>query len=149
MKNKAYIIASWILVLLCMVTIFLLSAQNGEESAELSGGLMEKLVKLFGNRFSEDTIRTCAHCLEFTGLSLLIFNAVYATWKQKYTFLIAFSTTVVYAITDEIHQIFVPERAFQFFDLFIDSIGAFLGALAGLIILKIILYKGEKKKWQF
>ena len=36
---------------------------------------------------------------------------------------------ILYGITDEIHQYFVPERTMSFFDLAADAIGAFLGQL--------------------
>ena len=34
-----------------------------------------------------------------------------------------------YAITDEIHQLFVPERACAFMDMCIDSVGVAVGAV--------------------
>lgn len=78
--------------------------------------------------------------LEFMGLSLLIFNAVYSTWEHKLTPVIAFTGTAFYAITDEIHQLFVPGRAFQLIDILVDSAGALIGVIASLIILKLILF---------
>ena len=40
-----------------------------------------------------------------------------------------------YAATDEIHQLFVPERACAFADVCIDSCGAALGALiVGMVV---------------
>ncbi len=141
-KGKSlYILISWILVLLCMGIIFLLSAQNGEESSELSGSFVMKLLNLLGINIDEGVLRTIAHCLEFMGLSLLVFNAVYSTWKINLTPIIAFLGTVVYAITDEIHQIFVPDRAFQFSDILVDSAGALIGVTVSAVILKIILKK--------
>ena len=85
-------------------------------------------------------IRSIAHCLEFMGLSVLIFNAVYVTWALNITPIIAFLGTVLSAITDEIHQTFVPGRAFQISDILVDSTGALIGVIASFIILKVILY---------
>ncbi len=144
--KKIYIIIAWILVVACMVTIFCLSAQDGNESSDLSGSFVKIILELLHLDIDEGVLRTCAHCLEFTGLSLLIFNAVYATWELKFTFFIAVFGTVCYAITDEIHQIFVPGRAFQISDILVDSTGAIIGALASFIVLKIILYINEKRK---
>jgi VanZ family protein len=50
-----------------------------------------------------------------------------------------------YAITDEIHQIFVPDRAFQLSDILVDSTGALIGVIASFIMLKIILYIGKRR----
>lgn len=144
-SRKIYVVVSWILVAVCMGIIFSLSAQTAEESSELSGSFILALLEWLGIELEQEVIRTIAHCLEFMGLSVLIFNATYATWETKVTPLIAFAGTVLYAITDEIHQIFVPGRAFQISDILVDSTGALIGAVASLIILKIILTIKERR----
>lgn len=144
-SRKVYVIISWILVVACMVAIFCLSAQTANESAELSGSFILALLDWLGLEFKQETIRTVAHCLEFMGLSLLLFNAIYATWENDRTYFHAFILTVLYAFTDEIHQIFVPGRAFQVSDLLVDSTGALIGVTASFILLKIILYIKERR----
>lgn len=139
-SRKIYVAISWVLVFACMVAIFCLSAQTANDSAELSGSFIRAIFQLIGIELPQEGIRTVAHMLEFMGLSLLAFNAVYATWKKKMTPVIAFGGTVIYAITDEIHQIFVPGRAFQISDILVDSTGALIGVIASFVILKIILY---------
>lgn len=139
-KRKIYISVSWIFVVICMGIIFFLSAQNGEESSDLSNSFVMALLNGLGIKIDESVLRSIAHCLEFMGLSVLLFNAVYVTWCLKATPIVAFFGTVVYAITDEIHQIFVPERAFQFSDILVDSTGALIGVTAAFVILKVILY---------
>ena len=44
----------------------------------------------------------------------------------------------LYAITDEIHQLFVPGRSGMIKDVFIDSLGIITGVIICLIIIKII-----------
>ncbi len=139
-KRKIHIGISWALVVICMGIIFFLSAQNGEESSDLSGSFVMALLNYLGISIEEGLLRSIAHCLEFMGLSVLIFNAVYVTWCLKLTPIIAFFGTVFYAVTDEIHQIFVPERAFQISDILVDSTGALIGVIASFIILQIILF---------
>ena len=99
---------------------------------------------MLGLTINEGFLRNCAHCLEFMGLSVLIFNAVYSTFETRITPVIAFTGTVFYAVTDEIHQLFVPDRAFQLSDILVDSTGALIGVMASLIILKIILTIKER-----
>ena len=142
--KKAYIVISWILVAICMGIIFSLSAQTADDSAELSGSFILALLEWLGVELEQEVIRTIAHCLEFMGLALLIFNATYSTWETKLTPVIAFAGTVFYAITDEIHQIFVPGRAFQLTDILVDSTGALVGVVVTFILLKIILYIKER-----
>lgn len=139
-KRKIHIIVSWVLVVICMGIIFFLSAQNGEESSDLSGSFVMALLNGLGIVIDEGILRSIAHCLEFMGLSVLLFNAIYVSWCLKITPIIAFFSTVLYAIADEIHQIFVPGRAFQISDILVDSTGALIGVIASFIILKTILF---------
>ncbi len=145
-SRKVYVVISWILVVACMVAIFCLSAQTAEDSADLSGSFIRAIFQLIGIELQQEGIRTVAHCLEFMGLSFLMFNAIFATWEKKITPLLAFVGTVLYAITDEIHQIFVPGRAFQISDILVDSTGALIGVIATFIILKVILYIVKRRK---
>ena len=56
--------------------------------------------------------------------------------KDKRIFVIAFLMSVLYGITDEIHQFFVPGRAMSVGDILVDSAGIFLAsALYFLIII--------------
>lgn len=139
-SKKVYVVISWMLVAACMVAIFCLSAQTAKDSADLSGSFIRAIFELIGIELQQEGIRTVAHCLEFMGLSFLMFNAIYATWEVKLTPVFAFAGTVMYAVTDEIHQIFVPGRAFQISDILVDSTGALIGVIATFVIFKIILY---------
>ena len=49
---------------------------------------------------------------------------------------ISFGIGVIYAISDEIHQYFIPGRSGRVFDVIIDS----FGVLTGICIIMIILY---------
>lgn len=120
-SRKAKII-SWILVIVCMAVIFILSAQTGDESQALS----DRFIIFFGLKLSVDFVRSCAHCLEYAGLALLVFNAFYCSYGRFRPY-ISFLTAALYAVSDEVHQLFVEGRAFQLSDIFIDSIGAAIG----------------------
>jgi VanZ family protein len=47
--------------------------------------------------------------------------------KVKKSFIITFIFCFLYAVSDEVHQIFVPGRAFAIRDIIIDTSGAALG----------------------
>lgn len=136
-KRKVYITLSWTLVIACMGVIFWLSSRTASDSAEMSNSLIDRILALFGIEFTAFFIRKSAHLLEFTGLSMLTFNAYYATF-HRLAAPVSFIITVLYAVSDEVHQIFVEGRACQLRDVLIDSGGALLGIIASLIILKII-----------
>ncbi|MFQ9797857.1 MAG: hypothetical protein ACLR23_01905 [Clostridia bacterium] len=46
-KGKVRAVISWAAVLIWMVVIFLFSAQNGAQSGDLSGSLLEKILAFF------------------------------------------------------------------------------------------------------
>lgn len=56
--------------------------------------------------------------------------------ESKYLSL-AILASALYACTDEFHQLFVPGRTGQIFDVFVDTLGATFGCLLVLGILKI------------
>ena len=131
MKKKILIALSWTAVAVCMGVIFFLSSQNAAESGETSSWLLEFL-RL---NVSEDFLRNAAHFLEFTGLAVLVFNALYQTFGKKMPF-VSFAFASGYAATDEFHQLFVEGRACTFPDWITDS----LGAITGVIVISILFY---------
>ena len=45
---------------------------------------------------------------------------------------------IIYAITDEIHQLFIPGRSGEFKDVCIDAIGVWIGICFLLLVVKIV-----------
>ena len=142
--RRIYIIASAIVLLAVLITIFVLSAQNGEESSSTSGFFTRLIEAIFGQAASEAILRTFAHFCEFAGLGFLMCNFLFAL-KDKLKPFWSFLFSFVYAITDEIHQIFVPERAFQVSDILVDSTGALIGVTASFVILNFLLYTKKRR----
>ena len=69
-----------------------------------------------------DFQRFIYHIIEYGILSLLLFRALKITSKSPQTLTILI--TILYAITDEIHQYFVPGRISSSFDVLFDAFGA-------------------------
>jgi VanZ family protein len=64
------------------------------------------------------------HIFAFTLLVLLVYRAFRSySFSKKDAYAIAASWTIIYAIIDEIHQIFVPYRTFSGLDILLDLIG--------------------------
>ncbi len=139
-----YLVFSWLLVLVILGFIFNLSAQDAEESKELSDSLVSKIFQWLQVYIDGELIRKFAHMLEFTALSFSLYNGILATWEIKKAPLISLMLTTICAVGDEIHQIFVPGRAFQLSDILVDSIGAVIGIVAYLIMYKIYLRLKER-----
>ncbi len=144
-KRKIYVTVSWILVFLCMAFIFSMSAANGEESSGISDLILKQINELTGLEITSHFIRKAAHFCEFALFSFLISNAVFATWKSKKSSIFAFPAACIYAVTDELHQLFSDGRACSVKDMLIDSSGAFLGALIFSVITLIYIKHIERK----
>ena len=139
-KLKAYRIVSIILLVAVMVTIFCLSAQDSTDSAEVSGSVVSWLYELFKIDLPDGTVRTIAHCCEFAALGFLMINAI-RSFKESFNPVLSVIISFGYAITDEIHQLYVPGRAFQLIDLTVDLLGITLGTIAFIILVKLIKNK--------
>ena len=139
-KLKAYRVVSIILLVAVMVTIFCLSAQDSTDSAEVSGSVVSWLYELFKIDLPDGTVRTIAHCCEFAALGFLMINAI-RSFKESFNPVLSVIISFGYAITDEIHQLYVPGRAFQLIDLTVDLLGITLGTIAFIILVKLIKNK--------
>lgn len=156
-KNKRNSIIAHMMVLIWMLVIFCFTAQNGEESGNLSGGMIRMLVEfindLCGMKWSEIQIletvkmlgypvRKLAHMTEFGILAVLLFRvSKYYTQinTNKKRFWFSWLGTVAYAATDEFHQLYVPGRSGNLFDVCVDAAGAFLAL--GMVFIVIRLQK--------
>ncbi|MFD2442759.1 VanZ family protein [Bacillus sp. CGMCC 1.16607] len=134
-KSKALLL--WIAVLLEMMLIFSLSAQPVSQSNKLSKGVTKTVVETvekvsLGMDLSTDRlnhiVRKNAHFFTYLILACFIWMALKKSGMNKYkAFSWALLVCVLYAITDEIHQLFVPGRGSQVKDVLIDSAGAVTG----------------------
>ncbi len=74
------------------------------------------------------------HFIEYGILGILLLGTFLGNEKfRKYAPVLAVIIAVLYGITDEIHQYFVPYRNSDAFDVFVDGIGAVLGVVTGRI----------------
>lgn len=145
-RRKKYAVAFWILTIACMCLIFYLSAQPANKSSLQSTFITKLLAQLLNNEsLSEHFVRKLAHFSEFAGLSFL-FNWSMLFTKGNKQLLTATSFASAYAITDEIHQIFVEGRACMFTDWLIDTSGAILGMLVFLVIYIAFQHIKNKRK---
>ena len=143
--RKIYIALSAVILLAVLTIIFVLSAQNGKESSSTSGWVVELLTAIFGTMPKENTIRTLAHFCEFAGLGFIFTNFIFS-FKNKPKPLLSALSSSLYALTDEIHQYFVPGRACQFSDWFVDTCGVVLGVAVFYILFGIIQKHTNKNK---
>ena len=139
----------YILVIIWMGVIFYLSSMSRDDSDVTSKGLLYKIVSI--SNVSEDkidgiveeynvVIRKVAHVSEYLILSILVYlSLIYSDVSINKSIIISIIVCVLYSISDEVHQLFV-NRGGQIIDVFIDSIGIFVG----MFIVKIRLLLRDK-----
>lgn len=138
LKNKNLAILFWILSGICFLIIFYFSSRTANDSAEQSSVILDFLIKIFGTgALSDFIIRKSAHFLEYVGTCLLI-NWAWLFTKGKKQMLISIICTSAYAITDEVHQMFVDGRSCELRDWAIDTSGAIVGAITFFVIYQIV-----------
>ncbi|MBI5182202.1 MAG: VanZ family protein [Nitrospirae bacterium] len=115
----------WSATIAYALLIFFLSSLSGD-----------KTEKLYLFKHSDKII----HLLEYAVLCFLLSKTLSSTLKEsvrRYTGLIAIVISLLYAISDEFHQSFVPGRSAEVYDVFADGMGA--------VLTQIILYIKEVK----
>ena len=68
-------------------------------------------------------IRKCAHVVEYAVLCWLWFRSIDAADRTR-TLILSTVLTLIYAMTDEWHQTFIPERSGLWSDIGYDAVGA-------------------------
>lgn len=85
-------------------------------------------------------VRKTAHFTEYAILGILFYLNLRHHSGQKQSpklFALAILFSALYACTDEFHQLFVPGRTGQPFDVLVDTLGATFGCLVVLAAQKI------------
>lgn len=132
-KNKI----SLLLVTLWMIFIFVMSSFDATSSSNQSNFIVDIITSIINIKdigLLSLIIRKLAHFIEYFILGILVINFI-TRYDKK--IIIAILLCIIYATSDEIHQIFVPGRSCQIIDIMIDSLGSIMG---------IYLYKLITKK---
>jgi len=141
-------ILSWTAVILWMFLIFHLSSQVAEESNQLSTGITRIIVETVERIVPQENldieelnhiVRKNSHFFAYLVLGILMLNSLRRSGISGYSSIVlALLFCVLYAITDEVHQLFVPGRGGQVKDVIIDSSGVIAGIGMYFFIRKIL-----------
>ena len=111
LSRRAYLFRYWLPPFLYAALIFFLSSLPGKEYPYPF--------------FSADKL---LHVVEYAILGYLVARALgYGLQEIKILFVRALVVCVLYGISDELHQWFVPYRVVSVMDILADSAGSFLG----------------------
>lgn len=132
-----------VLTILWMGLIFFFSSQPADDSAYLSSGVVKMLLGFLDGIFNgnppqfitgiffngDHFIRKAGHFTEYFILGILVYSFIRsAVFKRVLG--ISLSVCLLYAVSDEIHQIFVPGRGPSPADVLLD----FSAAVAGIVL---------------
>lgn len=139
---KAFRLITCVLLIAWMALIFSMSAQNATESDKTSGNVIKSVLSVIYPGFdglSEESkaelissfqfiARKTAHFSLYAILGLLSFLTVISYRNLKFGLRTALSAAIclLYAASDEVHQLFVPGRSGEIRDVCIDFCGSLL-----------------------
>lgn len=144
-----------------MVVIFYFSAQTGGESSDISQSVGYRIAESISNCFHQDktteellqqaeqmqlVIRKGAHMAEYAVLAIFVLLHICCyKGKPKRFWLWSWCACILYATTDEIHQLFVPGREGRVLDVCIDSVGAAIGILIFMLVYRKCFERKENR----
>jgi VanZ family protein len=129
------ILKAWLPVVLWMTLMFIGSTDlmSAEHTSRFLTPLLRWLkpdISPFAIAQVHLIVRKLAHVTEYAILTGLLFRALRGLiggfWPRA---AIAFLPAMIFAVTDEYHQAFVPSRTSSLGDVLIDYLGAFTGIL--------------------
>lgn len=151
-----------LIILLCLTfyKIFQFSDENATKSSSRSREIMRKIVDIFPYtrnlsistkekivEKSQPIIRKLAHfsIYALVGILIMTFVSTYKLllWKKLG---ISILVGLIYAMSDEYHQSFIPGRSGEIRDVLIDLSGVIFGIIIVLIIIAVYKALGEKYK---
>ena len=132
-----------ILVIIWMFVIFNFSSQNGPKSTNTSDVVTSMVVNVTTSvtnknvsreevkkRVEDSTflVRKMAHFTEYLILGILVLQLLSDYTKiNKRMLIVSLIICYLYAVSDEVHQIFIPGRTAKVLDTFIDGAGSLVG----------------------
>lgn len=157
MNNKKMLFFVGILLILHMTFIFQLSNRNATLSSkdsaktlnvvkvitdeELSDYIKGKPVVNIG--IKQKLIRKLAHFSFYLILGMILYCFIYLLKKP---FIYAVIIGILFAFSDEFHQLFISGRGGRLFDVYIDSVGSTIGIFIMYGIIELILFLKRKKR---
>lgn len=142
-----------ILIIINCIVIFYFSNQVGNVSSSSSGrtvnfiaqilpslrNMPETQKEIVCSEVLQPIVRKTAHFSVYMLLGFLTMNFALTYKGTNYQKgLCSWLYCILYAITDEIHQFFIPGRSCEFRDICIDSLGALTAILIVILVISLI-----------
>ena len=143
-----FLIIKYIFIAVWMLVIFHMSSDVASDSSARSDEIV-RTIQSIGVSAPADLltflVRKAAHISAYFILGILIFNLLkeYNLGAKKMIF-ISIAIAMLYACTDELHQVFVSGRSGEVRDVLIDTAGAAVGVAVYAALSSRFYKKSEK-----
>lgn len=144
-----------ILVIAWMGVIFMFSNDTGDTSSKKSESVILKVYQVFNDKSLTKKekenlvekvvypVRKLAHFTEYFILGVLLLSFISEFYQITLkSIIITIILCMLYAVSDELHQLFSSGRSARIFDCFIDT----LGSASGILIYSFIVKKLLRRK---
>ncbi|WP_058486429.1 VanZ family protein [Defluviitalea phaphyphila] len=122
----------WIPAIIWMCVIFILSSMTGND--------LQRTFPFFSDF-------NWGHFVAYFILAITYYIGLFKKVKKPRIFYIIILLCVLYGITDEVHQFFVPTRVPDIKDLFSDTIGSITASLFLVVIHKLKEKEGNNRSY--
>lgn len=151
-RGKYLVFAGLVALAICVLLalIYTLSAQQGNETTELSRRATRFLCRFIFFDFEDYSqnlqlqivsglnrfIRKLAHFIAFAGIGFFTYLCGYFFWERRgWRLATSFIISAIAAIADEFHQQFVDGREALFTDVLLDCCGAMVGIIFCIMVI--------------
>lgn len=139
-RRRWWILAaiSWMALIFCVTQLPYFTGENTAEAIHKVAESESNSIHIASADQNEINslnfiIRKATHLTAFGILSILLFKLIQ---PYRFSFLLSWVLTCLYAMTDEYHQSFMPGRTASFKDVLIDSLGALIVLTLTYLIMK-------------
>ncbi len=160
--KKIFRVLCLIFIILICALIFSMSAKNGDASNNISGSFIRTVVDFLNKDFKnlptdeqlliinnyQFFVRKAAHFSIYAALGFFAVGFLDTFIKFRYLKAAVCSLLFVflYAVSDEIHQLFTLDRSGQITDVILDSCGGIFGIILMSLIVRAVLKNLEERK---
>lgn len=153
--QRLYRLLLWLCTLGVAAMIFGFSAQSGEVSGSVSGRVVAEVIDLVDVDYSTRTpaeqesiysfvdhlVRKAAHFAEYALLGFFL-RLLAGSYRWRRPTRLCLLLGALYAGTDEVHQLFIAQRAAMWQDVLLDSTGVLAGITLAYALLTL------NKRWK-
>lgn len=140
-QSTRFVAVSWVAVAVWACFIFFMSSNTSTGLNEGLGmfssiyrAMQDVQASILGP--DADLLSSIAHFCEYTVFGALLANALRCHMPLRRACLIAIACASLYGVSDEVHQLFVPERMCDPVDWMVDTAGSALGSGIAYAVLR-------------